>query len=192
MITREQIYTAAAQIFSEKGYHATSMQDIAEAVGRKKASLYHHIASKQEILLALLDQAMDLVIEQVSTAIEAEAPPPEKLRSAMRTYLQTLAEDGELAAVLLLEHRSLSPQLHSRHLPRRDRFERLWRDLIQEGVDTGDFECEDPAQAMRALLGLMNWTITWYRADGPLSPVEIADQFANLILRGLLPREGQR
>ncbi len=191
MITRQQIHTAAAQIFSQKGYHATSMQDIAEAVGRKKASLYHHIASKQEILLAVLDQALDLVIEQVSKAIEADAPLPEKLRLAMRTYLQTLAEDGELAAVLLLEHRSLSPGLHSRHLPRRDRFERLWRDVIEEGVNSGAFECDDPAQAARALLGLMNWTITWYRPDGPLTPVQIADQFVDLLLRGLLPREEQ-
>ncbi|MEA3350701.1 MAG: TetR/AcrR family transcriptional regulator [Chloroflexota bacterium] len=190
-MTRENILDAAAKIFGQKGYHGTSMQDIADAVGLKKASLYYHISSKQEILLALLDQALDLLIEQIQAATNHDSAPPEKLQRAMRTYLQILADNSELAAVLLIEHRSLSPELHSRHIPRRDRFERLWRDLIQEGVDTGAFHCVDTAQATRALLGLMNWTITWYHPEGVLSPTEISDQFAGIMLNGLLTRNGE-
>jgi AcrR family transcriptional regulator len=185
-MTREKILEAAAQIFSQKGYHATSMRDIAQAVQLKKASLYHHISSKQEILLALLDRALDLVTEQVHAAVDQDASPPERLRQAMRTYLQTLAEDRDLAAVLLIEYRSLDAELRRRHIARRDRFEKLWRDLIQAGVDVKAFQCQDPAQATRALLGVMNWTITWYHPDGPLSPGDIADQFGDLFLYGLI------
>ena len=188
-MSRQQILEAAAQIFSQKGYHATSMQDIASAVDLKKASLYHHISSKQEILLALLDQALDLVIAQVNEALSIDAPYPEKLRRAMRTYLETLAANRELSAVLLFEYRSLESQGFRQHSIRRDRFERLWRDQIQSGVEAGVFQCHAPAQVARALLGMMNWTITWYRPEGPSSPQEIADQYAGMLINGLLTRE---
>lgn len=189
-MTREDILEAAAQIFSQKGYHGTSMQDIALAVNLQKGSLYHHVASKQEILLELLNRALDLLIEKVNGAIEEPALPDERLRRAMRIYLQTLAEYQDLAAVLLLEHRSLEPEFQSRHTPRRDRFERIWRDLIVEGQESGIFSCTHPSLTARALLGVMNWTVTWYHQDGALSAYEIAEQFANLFLLGLIARNG--
>lgn len=188
-MSKQEILNAAAQIFSQKGYHATSMQDIADAVNLKKASIYHHVASKQEILQGVLEQALDLVIARVTAVTEEDAPAPQKLRQAIRDYLQTLASHQELAAVLLLEYRSLLPEHNHSHIPHRARFEGLWRGLIQEGADTGTFECADPAMATRALLGVMNWSITWYHPEGPLSPEQIADQFANLFLNGLLVRE---
>ena len=138
-MTRDNILAAAAQIFSEKGFHAASMQDIARAVNLQKASLYHHVSSKQEILLELLDQALDILIDQISAVSSQSIPAEKKLPQAMQVYLQTLIDQRGLAAVLLFEHRSLDDELKSRHLPRRDRFEALWRDLIQEGVDSRGF-----------------------------------------------------
>jgi AcrR family transcriptional regulator len=184
-MNRDQILQASAKIIRQKGYHAASMQDIAEAVNLKKASLYHHFSSKQEILLALLDQALDLLIEQISVVIARDIPADEKLCQAMRVYLGSLDEHAALTSVLLLEHRSLDPEFHHRHLPRRDRFERLWRDLIQEGMQAGLFRQTDPSMTARALLGVMNWTITWYRPDGLYSSGQISDRFAALILDGL-------
>ena len=188
-MTKDEILTAAAQIFSQKGFHAASMQDIAEAVNLQKASLYHHISSKQEILLAILDRALDLLIEDIEQVVRQLLPPDEKLRLAMAAYLQDMLEHRDLAVVLLLEHRSLEPQYHARHMLRRDRFERLWRDLIQQGAEQSFFNCTDPALAARYILGVMNWAIIWYRPDGLLSPIEIADQFADLFLEGLLVRK---
>ncbi|MFN2232990.1 MAG: TetR/AcrR family transcriptional regulator [Anaerolineales bacterium] len=188
-MTREKILEAAAYIFSEKGYHAASMQDIARSVNLQKASLYHHVSSKQEILLELLDQALDILIMRIGAVASLKIPPEEKLRSAMYVYLECLLERRELSAVLLFEHRSLNAELKSRHLPRRDRFESIWRGMIREGVNTGIFECDDPALAARALLGVMNWTITWFKVDGVLSVKDIADQYANIFFRGLLKRD---
>ena len=187
---RDTILGAAAQIFSEKGFHASSMQDIAEAVSLQKASLYHHVASKQEILLALLDQALDLLIERLSEVAEKQLAPEEKLRQAMISYLAALTQHRDLAAILLLEHRNLEPQLRSRHIPRRNRFEAIWRGLIQEGIEAEKFSCVDPGLAARALLGVMNWTITWYRPDGPLSVEEIAQGYWNYFMNGFLVRNG--
>jgi AcrR family transcriptional regulator len=187
-MTRDEILEAAAQIFSQKGFHATSMQDIAQAVQLQKASLYHHVHSKQELLVSVLDQALDLLIERMQQVMDRPLPPDEKLRLAMQVYLTAMLEHRELAAVLLLEHRSLEPAYQTRHIPRRDRFERLWRDLINAGLDQGVFSCADPGMAGRALLGVMNWTITWYHPEGSLSVETIAAQFADLFLQGLLKR----
>jgi AcrR family transcriptional regulator len=187
-MTRDEILFAAAQIFSQKGFHATSMQDIAEAVNLQKASLYYHVSSKQEILVDVLDRALDLLIANMEEVMNRPLPPDEMLRQAMRAYLVTILENRDLSSVLLLEHRSLNPEQRTRHVPRRDRFEKLWRDLIQRGQQEGNFCSSDPAMTARALLGALNWAITWYRLDGELSPEMIADQFTDMFLIGLLCR----
>ena len=187
-MTREEILDAAAQIFRKKGFHAASMQDIAGAVNLQKASLYHHISSKQDILLALLNQALDLLIAKMQAVLDLPLKPDEKLRKAMQVYLATLLEERDLAAVLLLEHRSLEPEYHERHFPKRDQFEHLWRVLIREGQSSDLFYCNDVGLTSRALLGVLNWTITWYRDNGSLTPDSIAEQYANLFLNGLLIR----
>jgi AcrR family transcriptional regulator len=185
-MSREKILEAAAQIFSHKGYHATSMSDIASAVNLQKASLYHHVNSKQEILFSLLNEALDLVISRVNAVIEMPLPAEEKLRLAMHTYLRTLTEQRDLSAILLLEHRSLSPDLHQRHIPKRDRFEHLWRELLQSGVDEGIFSLQDVPLATRTLLGMMNWVVTWYKERGYLSIAEISDQYTDMFLHGIM------
>ena len=187
-MTRNEILEAAAQIFGQKGYHATSMNDIANAVNLQKASLYHHVRSKQEILLSLLNEALDLLFNQIHSVLEKPIPIDEKLCLAIRTYLITLTDQRDLAAVLLLEYRSLDGELLLRHLPRRDRFENLWRDLLLNGVEEGVFLIKDIHMATRALLGLMNWVVTWYREDGALSIDEISIQYADLVLNGYLIR----
>ncbi len=86
----------------------------------------------------------------------------------IRAYLQILAENTDLSAVLLFEHRSLERKQHARHVPNRDRFEALWRSVLEEGVAAKLFICDDPALTTRAILGILNWTITWYHPDGAL------------------------
>ena len=184
-MSREAILESAAQVIRLKGYHAASMADIAEAVQLQKASLYHHFSSKQDILLELLDRALDMVIDGMNGVMAQNLPADQKLRQAVRLYLKILNEQGDLVPVLLLEHRSLGPEYHLKHIPHRDRFEQLWRDLIQEGVDSGVFSVENIPLTTRGLMGVMNWTITWFRSSGDLSIEDIADHFTNLFLNGL-------
>ena len=101
-------------------------------------------------------------------------------------YLQILVENLDLAAVLLFEHRALERRQQSRHIPNRDKFDALWKDVLVEGVRTKLFKCDDPGLTTRALLGIMNWTITWYRPDGEKSIEQIADNYSKLLLNGLL------
>lgn len=185
-MTRDDILDAAAQVIRQKGFHGASMADIAEAVQLQKASLYHHVSSKQEILLALLDRALDMLFEQIDIIARQPLPADEKLRQMVQVYLRLLAENSDLSAVLLFEHRSLEPAQHKRHIPNRDRFEALWRDVFDDGVRDGLFNCSDSALAVRALMGILNWTLTWYRPDGAFSIEQVADQYTNLLLNGLL------
>ncbi len=185
-MTREDILEAAAQVFRQKGFHGASMQDIAEAVNLQKASLYHHVSSKQEILLDLLDRALELLFERISAICSQEIPADKKLREMIRGYLQILTQNIDLASVLLFEHRSLERKQHARHVPNRDKFEALWRSVIEEGVAAKLFKCDDPALTTRAILGILNWTLTWYRPDGSLEIEEIADHYSSLLLNGLL------
>ncbi len=185
-MTRDDILEAAAQVFRQKGFHGASMANIAEAVNLQKASLYHHVSSKQEILLELLDRALELLLERISPIATQSIPADERLRQMIREYLQILAENTDLSAVLLFEHRSLESKQHARHVPNRDKFEALWRNVLADGVRTKKFICDDIPLATRAILGIMNWTITWYRPSGELTIKQIADQYSNLLLNGLL------
>jgi AcrR family transcriptional regulator len=185
-MTRDDILDAAAQVFRQKGFHGASMKDIAESVSLKKASLYHHVSSKQEILLALLDRALELLLEQIDIIGRQPLPADEKLRQMVQVYLRLLADNSDLSSVLLFEHRSLDADQHKRHIPNRDRFEALWRNVIEDGVRSGLFHCEDVSMATRALMGIMNWTLTWFRPSGTLSIEKVADQYTSLLLNGLL------
>ncbi len=185
-MTREDILDAAAQVFRKKGFHGSSMAAIAKSVNLQKASLYHHVSSKQEILLELLDRAIEMLTEKIAPIANESAAADKKLRAMIRAYLQVLAEHADLASVLLFEHRSLETRQHARHIPNRDRFESLWRDVLLDGTRAGLFVCPDPGLTVRALLGSLNWTVTWYRPNGELSIDDIADRIADLLFKGLL------
>ena len=92
-MTREDILEAAAQVFRKKGFHGASMSDIAEAVNLQKASLYHHVSSKQEILLEILDRALQLLLDRISFITTQNIPADKKLRLMIREYLQILIEN---------------------------------------------------------------------------------------------------
>ncbi len=185
-MTRDDILDAAAQVFRQKGFHGASMSDIAGALDVQKASLYHHVSSKQEILLALLDRALIMLTDHISSISTQPISADQKLRQMIRAYLSALSENADLTAVLLFEHRSLDKKSHTRHVPQRDKFEGLWRDVLNEGVQTKVFNCKDTGMAVRALMGVMNWTLTWYHPDGGKSIEQVADEYADLMLKGLL------
>ncbi len=189
IMTRDEILIAASQIIAEKGFHATSMQEIAEAVDLRKASLYHHVNSKQEILVALLDMALEMLIEQMQDVVDQQLPPKEKFKLAMKVYLGTLIENRELSSVLLLEHRSLAANLHAHHVPKRDKFETLWRGIIDEGVAKKVFYSKNTNLAIKQVLGIANWTIMWFDPQGPMTVDEISEKNAELLLNGFTTPE---
>lgn len=187
-MSEKAILEAAAHIIREKGYHAASMSDIAEAVSLSKASLYHYFERKQQILKALLDQALDALIDRIQPVALADQPADEKLRQSMHTFLDYMSENLHLSSVLLLEYRSLEPEYRTAHIPRRDEYEDYWERILLQGVEEGVFDVEDVQMAVKVILGVASWTVTWLNPEGRLSAAEIADYSASLLLDGFYKR----
>jgi len=190
-VRREDIICAAAQVFRECGFHGTTMQQIADAVGLQKGSLYHHIASKEELLHEVMIAGLTQLGERLEAVTASSLPPAEKLRQLIETHIHYAAENLDIATVVLFEHRAMLsfPALRDEYVSRRDFFESQFRTAIQEGVDSGDFVPVDVPIVTQALLGAHNWLVMWYRPEGRLSGQEIASIIADTFLRGLLVKK---
>lgn len=186
---REQILATASQLFRDRGYHATSMRDIAEVLGLQAGSLYVHISSKEEVLFEIVDRGAQRFLDAVAPIAHAPLPAPRRLREAMRVHLQVMARHLDMATVFFHEWRFLDGERRQRILAKRDRYEELFRRIVADGVAEGAFRPVDVKLAARAVLSIVNWFYHWYRPDGPLSAEEIADRFADLVLAGLQPRD---
>ena len=185
----EDIVDAAIELFSQNGYHATSMRDIAKAVNIRKPSLYHHFDSKEDILLTILKVGMDQLLEELEIIVASDETSITKLRAAIAAHASMIGDNPAGAAVFLREDRGLGDEYLSQYVAKRDRFEAYFREIVTEGVNVGVFRPTDVAISVNALLGMVNWMTRWYRPDGRLSAAEIADHFADLFLEGLLTKE---
>ncbi len=185
-VNRDDILQAAIHLFNHNGYHATSMQDIARAVAIKKPSLYHHFESKEAILLEILETGMAQLISEMEGIVNSDVPADRKLRDAIQSHARIIAENPEGAAVFMREDRGLGDAYLERYLTSRDRFEKLVRHIVQEGMEQGVFRQTDVTIIVKAVLGMVNWMTRWYRSDGRLSAQEIATFFSDLVLQGLM------
>lgn len=182
----EELLAAAVRLFRRKGYHDTSMQDLAEAVGIQRGSLYHYIEAKEDLLWDIMDRAMRRLLDAVEPVAASSAPASEKLRRAVQAHLAVAAEHRDELVVLHVELKSLSAARRERMLALRDRYEGLFRRMVEEGVRTGEFRAADPKTVGLAVLGACNWFTTWFRPEGPLSAADFARAFADLFLEGLV------
>jgi TetR/AcrR family transcriptional regulator, cholesterol catabolism regulator len=183
---RDQMLTAAAELFSERGYHGTSMQHLAERLGILRGSLYAHIASKEDLLFEIVDRGADRFITRMEEVVASEASPPDKLRNALAAHIATVAEHMEASTVFLNDWRFLSGERREIIQAKRDLYESLVQEIIEEGIEWGVFNEElDPRFATIFVLSTANWLYQWYRPDGSLTPEDIATRFSELIQEGL-------
>jgi AcrR family transcriptional regulator len=182
----------AARLFSERGYHGTSMQHLAEALGLQRGSLYAHIGSKEDLLFDVVNEGADRFLERGAEAISLDASPAIKLRQLLVGHVETAIEHLDAATVFLNEWRYLSSDLHSIVQDKRDRYESMVRTIVEDGIAAGEFRADaDVRFAARLVLSAGNWTYAWYRPGGELGPTEIGHKFAELLIRGLEVEEGK-
>jgi AcrR family transcriptional regulator len=178
------IRAGAARLFAERGYHATGITEICDAVGLGRGALYHHIGSKEELLFEISSMGLDELFE-VSEAIVAEPlGAGEKLRRLSRTLMRNLAENRAALTVYFRELDLMSPEYRSRLVARRAGYQVLWEGVLAEGVASGEFVAPDPV-VVKGLLGMHNYAYLWLREDGRLTPEEIGDRFCDVVLAGL-------
>lgn len=195
-VSREAIIIAAADVLQRNGYEATTMKDIAAEVKLTAASLYHHFKNKDMLLLAVLETGIDLVINELDPIVESDLSNAGKLRHMITMHVSNLTKHTAVGAALVFEVRSLlvmkmdSPEDAAKKLAfiqRRDYFENLYRQVVQAGIDAGEFYPVDAAIFTRTMLGAHNWVSIWFRQDGPLNGEQIAGMIADTFLRSLRP-----
>ena len=183
---RAEMVAVAARLFSERGYHGTSMQHLAEALGLQRGSLYAHIGSKEELLFDVVNEGADRFIERGERALNMNALATVRLRRLLVGHIETAIEHLDAATVFLNEWRYLSPDLKELVQAKRDHYEAIVRTIINDGIAAGDFRTDANVRfAARLVLSAGNWTYAWYRPGGELGPTEIGERFAELIVRGL-------
>jgi TetR/AcrR family transcriptional regulator, cholesterol catabolism regulator len=182
---RLQIEDAASALFRDRGYAATSVRDIAQALNIQGGSLYAHVASKEDVLWSIVSRAADRFHAEVGPVAASDAPPADRLRRMIGAHVGVVTSAQKDAVVFLHEWRFLSAERRAQIAQRRDAYESLFRAVIADGVATGAFRAVEPRLAAMAILTSLNGIATWYTADGPLTPIQIADQHADLFLAGL-------
>ena len=181
----EEILSAAARIFREKGYHGTSVRDIAESVGLLKGSLYHYIRSKEELLARLFEGALEETIRELDEIAARDEPASDRLRAMVRAYALSVTANLDSVALYLREWRSLpSPEL-ARVRARRRSMRALFESVIAQGARRREFAAADAKVAALAMLGMVNWTYEWYRPRGRLRPEALADSLADLAVKSV-------
>jgi AcrR family transcriptional regulator len=184
---RDAILRAAARLFRERGFADTGMRDIAAAADLSAANLYHYFNGKTELLFYCQDRALDRMLEAVPDARRAASSAAERLRRVLTMHVQTLLDEVEGSSAHL-QIESLSPSMRTAIVRKRDRYEQALRRLIADGIRTRELVQMNPAIVARAMLGAMNWTVTWFRPEGPETAAAIGDVIARFLVRGIASR----
>lgn len=184
---RDLILRAAARMFRTRGFADTGMRDIADAAELSAANLYHYFRGKDEILFYCQDRALDRMLAAVSGARRASQAAPDRLLLILTAHLRTML-DEVAGATAHVQIDSLSPVLRARIVKKRDRYEQAVRRILAEGMTAGEFVRTDPALVARAMLGALNWTVTWFRPDGPQPAERVGEIIASFLVRGVAAR----
>lgn len=175
---------AALAAFVEQGYHGTSVRDIASRAGLSVPGLYHHYPSKQALLMGLMTTAMDELLERSTAAArEAGGAPRYRFDAVVESLLLFHMHRRDHAFLGSTEIRSLEPANRDYVVGRRDDQQRMLDEIVRAGIDTGDFDLDDPADASRAVTTMCVGVAGWYRPDGPLEPDELVRVYLGIARR---------
>ena len=184
-ITQKAIELVASELFARKGFGATSLDDIAEALGATKGALYYHVKNKEEILRLIYLTVLTVSEEPLRRIVEADLPPSEKLRRAIEHQTSVAADGSPAMIVFYREQHFLTGPFAREIVLRKKAYERYFEQIIEEGQASGEFQPSiDSKIATYGLLGMCNWLSQWYRPSGQYSPQQIAAMFENMV-RGL-------
>ncbi len=184
---RLEILRAAGRAFRSRGLAETGMRDIAAAVDLSPANLYNYFKGKHELVFFCQDSALDRMLDALGKIRVKRVSAAEKLSLAIGSHLHCVLDEVEGSAAHLFTA-DMPPKLQRRLVTKRDRYEEGVRQLIAAGIRSGEFIACDPALAARAILGALNWSVGWFSPEGKLTAAEIGEEFAFVLIRGLLAK----
>jgi TetR/AcrR family transcriptional regulator, cholesterol catabolism regulator len=182
---RQEIVTAAADLFDKRGYANTTMDDIARIVGIAKPTLYHYFASKDQILSNIHEEFIDILIDKHQRRELVQLPAEQMLLEVMVDILELMQTHRGHVRVFFEHHRELPDDARREMRKKRDHYEAAVTEVVRRGVANGTFRGIDGHLAALGVFGMCNWAYQWYRPSGPLKPREIAYQLWDMIMRGI-------
>jgi len=186
---RDEIVQVAAKLFRRLGYVETSMKDIADKVGILKGSLYYHFSSKEELLNEVVNKGIDRLVVIARQIYEKyKQSPRERLKHLIEIHLLHLTKNNESLVIASNQIDKLTPEHRENYIVKRDLYEKMLRETLEEGIRVGEFPPVDVKLTVLAILGMCNWLIQWYRHDGPYSAEYIADYLSALICDRMLAK----
>lgn len=184
--TRGMLVEAAVRLFGERGFHATSVQELVDAAKVTKGAFYHHFESKEEVLRVVHDEFIDVYLERQRRLLDQPGTAHEHLYGLMHLAVTVIVQYRPFVAVYLQERRALSAGHNADVLRKRDEGMMSYRATVRRGVEDGEFRPDiDPDVAAFGAVGMCDWTYLWYSPEGRLSAEAIAHDFAMLFLRGI-------
>lgn len=184
MHNKSDVITIAGNLFSQRGYHGTTMRELARSLDLRGASLYSHISSKEEMLWEIVRRAADEFLayaRDISTDLSIET----QMLCLIRGHLSVIANELPYATVFFQEWKFLESELRDKITALRDEYEGYFRRVIEEGTRRGIFQVKDTRLATLFVLSSLNWTYQWFRPDGSLTIEQLANQYSVFILRSL-------
>ena len=183
---REAIMDAAMHLFGKQGYSGTSMRDIASAVGVLPGSLYAHIASKEALLVDIVEDGINRFLAAVRPHVDSRATPAEKLRAMVIAHVAVVADNPERSLVVFHQWRFLGDSNIQAAIGKRRDYEQAFIGVIEEGMKAGTFRANlNRRIAVLTILGALNWTPEWLSPEGSLSPVDVGGLIADTLLMGV-------
>ena len=179
---RDAVLREASTSFNERGFHGTSLDDVAQRLGVTKAALYYYFPNKQAVLKACFDLAMEVAFDNIKRAKQEGRNGREKLKIALSDFLEYIIDEHSVS-ITMMETDSLTPEDFQAVKDERRKFEYELRDFVREGIKDGSIVPCDPKLVVLALLGAMNWVPRWYKPDGAWSRAEVNTLMSDLLER---------
>jgi AcrR family transcriptional regulator len=188
---KQKLLQVSAQLFNEKGYQSTTMQDIADYMGIKKGSTYYYINTKEDLLYELGMTTLQMLLDSAYKVKALEVEPDEKLRQLIYNHMRLLCERLDLFTVSLRELNKINvPTYWDEIVKLRKEYEIIARDIVREGQAAGLYRNYDYRIVVNGILGMMNWIIRWYSPLGEKSSDDLAEVWTEMILHGLCAGPG--
>jgi AcrR family transcriptional regulator len=184
--TEEVVYQAAVDLMAARGFHGTSLRDVAKAVGMQMSSLYYYFPSKQDMLVAIMRRTMEDLQAFVEPAIRSETDPVQQIRAGIKAHVLFHADRGRETIVADSEIRALEGEHCDAMIALRDRYGAMFTNVLKAGKKSGAFQFGDPHVATNALVTMCAGVATWYRPSGRMTLEAIADELASLFLDGVV------
>lgn len=186
-VEAERLLDVAARLFRQNGFDGTGLREIAREAGILPGSVHYRFRTKEALLLALMERAVERAIADVRAATADSAEPIERIRLGLRAHLRLLVSGDDSVHVLLYEWRSLKGRAREEMVRLRDRYEAFWDGMLYEAAGSGRLRAGVDLKLVRLFgFGAVNWVATWYSPQAGRSPEEIADAFWAYLVGGLL------